>query len=151
YFHSVDANSHTACGVALRTGERTYVDFDENQLDESCLMHVQAGYNSAQATPLISRGGVPLGMLNTHWRQSRHRPDERQLRFLDLLARQAADLIERTNAEEVISEELRNTKILQALGARLVSEANIATIFEEILTAAIEITQAAAGTVQMMD
>jgi signal transduction histidine kinase len=31
---------------------------------------------------------------STHWREPGHRPSDRELRFLDLLARQAADLIE---------------------------------------------------------
>lgn len=34
-------------------------------------------------------------MISTHWRQE-HQPAEHELRLLDLLARQAADLIELT-------------------------------------------------------
>src|SRR5581483_8611238 len=45
------------------------------------------------------RSGRLVGMLSTHYRTSR-RPSERELRFLDLLARQAADCIERMQAEE---------------------------------------------------
>jgi signal transduction histidine kinase/ActR/RegA family two-component response regulator len=37
-------------------------------------------------------------MVSTHWR-THHRPTERELRFLDLLARQAADLIEQRQDE----------------------------------------------------
>jgi two-component system, chemotaxis family, CheB/CheR fusion protein len=37
-------------------------------------------------------------MISTHWRNP-HQPSERDLRLLDVLARQAADLIERTQAE----------------------------------------------------
>src|SRR5690349_5978713 len=58
---------------------------------------------------------------------------------------------ERKSAEAALTEELRNTKILHDLSARLVTEENIQTVYEEILSAAIEITQAAAGTVQMLD
>jgi PAS domain S-box-containing protein len=43
-------------------------------------------------------------MLNTHWRKARHRPSERQLRFLDLLARQAADLIDQRHAQRTVRE-----------------------------------------------
>ena len=64
------------------------------------MMHVSAGLRSAQATPLRSRTGAPLGMLNTHWKESGYRPSDDQLRFLDLLARQAADLIEQRQAQE---------------------------------------------------
>ena len=108
HFHRVDADSETACGGALREGRRTFIGFDEDETDEAYRMHVAAGYNSAQATPLLSRAGAPLGMLNTHWRAPRHRSSERELRYLDLLARQAADLIERAQAQQRLrdSEEL---------------------------------------------
>ena len=104
HFHRLDASSNTSCGVALATGARTFVDFDIPEQDDpsgSLRMHVEAGYLSAQSTPLITRSGKPIGMLSTHWREHR-RPTERELRFLDLLARQAADLIERREAEEAL-------------------------------------------------
>ena len=115
HFRRVDADSRTACGIALRTNVRTYIDFDD-ETDEACRMHVEAGYRSAQATPLLSREGEPLGMLNTHWRDSRHRPSERELRFLDLLARQAADLMEARQVREALRE----------------SEARLAAAFESV-------------------
>jgi two-component system NtrC family sensor kinase len=42
-------------------------------------------------------------MISTHWREA-HEPSERDLRMLDILARQAADLIERRRAEEALRE-----------------------------------------------
>ena len=103
HFHRVDADSTTACGIALREGRRTVVEFDQGETD-ACRRHVAAGLRSAQASPLVSRDGAPLGMLNTHWRAAGHRPSERELRFLDLLARQAADLIERAQAQRRLRE-----------------------------------------------
>ena len=47
----------------------------------------------------MSRSGKVIGMFSTHYRRPR-RPGERELRLLDLLARQAADLIERKRGEE---------------------------------------------------
>src|SRR6185312_12187559 len=44
-----------------------------------------------------------LGMLSTHWSRP-HEPSERDLRLLDILARQAADLIERRKSEEALRE-----------------------------------------------
>jgi signal transduction histidine kinase len=44
-----------------------------------------------------------VGMISTHWRRP-HEPSERDLRLLDILARQAADLIERKRAEEALRE-----------------------------------------------
>lgn len=103
HFRRVGADSKTACGFALRTGERTFIDY-EDDTEEACRMHIEAGYLSAQSTPLVSRAGTPIGMLNTHWQEAKHRPNERQLRFLDLLARQAADLIEHRQAEAALRE-----------------------------------------------
>lgn len=107
HFYRVAASSNTSCGIALSTNARTFVDFDVPNCaypDDSLRMHVNAGYLSAQSTPLISRSGKPIGMVSTHWRD-RHRPSDRELRFLDLLARQAADSIERQQAEQKIREQ----------------------------------------------
>ncbi len=48
---------------------------------------VAAGANSAQSTPLYSRNGELLGMISTHWK-AHHTPSDRDLRLLDILARQ---------------------------------------------------------------
>ncbi|MBD2449783.1 response regulator [Nostoc sp. FACHB-152] len=101
HFYRVNASSNTPCGIALRRGTRTFIDFDVPECDDpdgSLRMHVNAGYLSAQSTPLISRSGKPIGMVSTHWCRP-HRPSDRELRFLDLLARQAADLIEQRQTE----------------------------------------------------
>jgi PAS domain S-box-containing protein len=42
-------------------------------------------------------------MISTHWRRS-HRPSEHELQPLDVLARQAADLIERNEVEKALRE-----------------------------------------------
>ena len=100
YFYCVDASSHTPYGIALARGKRAFVDFDvpDEDPDGSLHKHVEAGYLSGQSTPLISRSGKPIGMVSTHWCQH-YQPSERQLRFLDLLARQAADLVDRKLSE----------------------------------------------------
>ena len=59
----------------------------------------RSGIRAVQSTPLRSRSGRPLGMLSTHWRTP-HPSSEDDFRFFDVLARQAADFIERTLAEE---------------------------------------------------
>jgi PAS domain S-box-containing protein len=106
HFYRVDASSNTSCGRALVTGERTFVDFDvpeSEDPDGSMRMHVEEGYLSAQSTPLITRSGKAIGMFSTHWCKH-YRPTERELRFLDLLARQAADLIEQRQAQVALRE-----------------------------------------------
>lgn len=104
HFRRVNANSNTPCGIALTLGERTFTDFDvpeHEDPDGSLRLHLQAGFLSAQSIPLITRSGQTIGMFSTHWRKH-HRPSDRELRFLDLLARQAADLIERWQAEQAL-------------------------------------------------
>src|SRR6185369_10565563 len=56
---------------------------------------LQAGVRAVQTTPLVSRAGLLVGMISTHWRRSHH-PRLQDLLLLDVLARQAADLIERS-------------------------------------------------------
>ena len=60
-----------------------------------------AGARAVQSTPLVSRAGHLVGMLSTHYRKPQ-RPTDRQLTLLDLLARQAADFIERTQTEDLL-------------------------------------------------
>ncbi len=71
---------------------------------------LQDGIRAVQSTPLISRGGYVVGMLNNHF-PIPYRPTEYELRFLDILARMAADFIEHKRAEDARrqSEELFNT------------------------------------------
>ncbi len=104
-FGRVDARSASPCGKTLVTGARCLFDFDlplgENA-DENpnggLSWLAEAGYRSGQSTPLIARTGRFIGMVSTHWRH-RHRPTQRELRFLDLLARQTADLLEQRRVE----------------------------------------------------
>jgi two-component system CheB/CheR fusion protein len=95
HFYRVDAGSNTTCGLALAAGMRTIIDYDNESLEDadgSLKMHLYEGYRTGQSTPLVTRGGRPIGMLSTHWR-SHYRPTDRELRFIDLLARQASDVI----------------------------------------------------------
>jgi PAS domain S-box-containing protein len=102
FWERVRPGSGSTCGVALATGKRSIVPDIElcgfmagtDDLDT----FRQTGIRAVQSTPLVSRAGQLMGMISTHWR-SPHQPSERDLRHLDLLARQATDLIERTNSE----------------------------------------------------
>jgi PAS domain S-box-containing protein len=107
----VNTLSNTSCGIALMTQKRSIVDFDVSEHDDPNghrRLYVEAGLLSAQSTPLMSRSGKLIGLVSTHWRKH-HRPTERELRFLDLLARQAADLIEQqqtaTEREQLLARE----------------------------------------------
>ena len=56
------------------------------------------GVRSVQSTPLVSRSGRILGTFTTHG-IGPHQWSRRELRLVDLLAREAADFIERAQAE----------------------------------------------------
>jgi signal transduction histidine kinase len=103
HFAEVDASSGSPCGIALARGQRVIVEFlpEGPDPDGSNKLHLDAGYRSAQSTPLVSRSGQPLGMFSTHWNEKRQL-SEREVRFLDLLGRQAADLIERSQVQEAL-------------------------------------------------
>jgi len=55
---------------------------------------VGAGGRSIQSTPLLGPAGQPTGALSTHSRKT-GRPSVHELQMLDILARDAASLIER--------------------------------------------------------
>lgn len=101
-FEWVDRDMCTSCGVSLRTGQRTIIPDVEQAQDlagtETLSAFLQTGIRSMQTTPLMSRSGQLLGMITTHWDHP-HNPTTRDLRLMDILARQAADLLERTKAE----------------------------------------------------
>ena len=102
YFDRVEEGT-ASCGAALQRGERVVVE--DVETDPIFAPHrtivAAAGYRAVQSTPLFSRGGEPLGMISTHFRRP-HRPSERELRLVDLYARQAAEMIERNRAEEAL-------------------------------------------------
>jgi two-component system CheB/CheR fusion protein len=102
FFNAVH-EGEAACGAALRKRERVVVEdvttspifVNTPALD----VQLAAGVRAVQTTPLFSRAGRLVGMLSTHYRAP-HRPADCDLRVLDLLARQAADWIERTENEK---------------------------------------------------
>jgi PAS domain S-box-containing protein len=103
FWQRVHLDSASTCGVALSEGHRVMVpdteacDFMAGTGDLDA--YRRSNIRAVQSTPLVSRSGRLLGMISTHWRKSHH-PTERELRSLDVLARQAADLIERTQIEQ---------------------------------------------------
>ena len=103
--HFAEDGWDASCGAAARKNERVLVE-DVTLLpglqDNAGLDFILAdGIRAIQCTPLVSRDGRLLGMLNNHY-SSPHRPDEHALNWLDLLARMAADFIERSQAEQAL-------------------------------------------------
>src|SRR5262249_30053081 len=102
----ISRNGGTSCAAAFRRGERVIVpDLEQCSFvnKKALLSYRRAGIRSVQSTPLFSRAGELVGMISNHWRNV-HEPSKRELRLLDVLARQAADLIEWKRADEEVRE-----------------------------------------------
>jgi PAS domain S-box-containing protein len=105
FFGSVEGLEAAAAGTAVRSGCQLLIDdvaasgMFAGHPSRGVLL--AAGVSALQATPLLSSSGTVLGILSTHFTRP-HRPDERELRLIDLLARQAADYLERKQAEEAL-------------------------------------------------
>ena len=102
----ISRNGGTTCAKAFRIGERVIVpDLEQCHFvkKEDLVSYRRSGIRSVQSTPLFSRAGEMVGMISNHWRKV-HEPSKRELRLLDVLARQAADLIESKRADEEVRE-----------------------------------------------
>ncbi|MGX4642571.1 CheR family methyltransferase [Massilia sp. SYSU DXS3249] len=103
FWQRVDTGHASACGEVLRTNARAAVE----DVDASPAMagsgdlaeFHRCGLRAVQSTPLRARSGRLIGMISTHWRAPR-RIAEEDFYLFDVLARQLADLIERTQSEE---------------------------------------------------
>ena len=111
-----------ATSRAVREGRRVIVKdvMEEPELRGSADidLFMADGIRAMQSTPLVSRDGRLLGLLSNFFRVP-HRPAEHELRLLDLLARMAADFIERSQAEEALrqgEEKLRRAMEIETVG-----------------------------------
>jgi PAS domain S-box-containing protein len=119
FWEWVYLDSASTCGLALSAGSRVVVPDVETCDFMAGTAHLEeyrrSNIRAVQSTPLVSRSGELLGMISTHWHEP-HRPTERALRRLDILARQAADLIERDTIEAALRSDaatvLANTPFL---------------------------------------
>lgn len=96
FFSCVSPIIAASCGEAKAAKKRVIVrDITTSPIfvgTASLKIMLEAGVRACQSTPLVNCSGELMGMISTHY-QEPHAPDESDLRFLDLLARQAADLI----------------------------------------------------------
>jgi PAS domain S-box-containing protein len=141
FFNNVSHGS-AACGTAMERRERIIVE----DVRESTIFigtpeldaMLAAGAIAVQSTPLNSRSGALLGMFSTHYRTPR-RPGERELRMLDLLARQAADLIERRQTEEHRRASEERYRTLFDLGPVAVYSCDASGVIQEFNSRAAEL------------
>lgn len=140
YWKWVRGDSGCTCGEVLRTGKRAIADdvetcsFMAGTPDRDVLLG--GGIRAGQTTPLITRDGKLVGMISTHWGQP-HRPTERELRMLDIIARPTADLIERRRASETqrlllneLNHRVKNTlAVVQAMATRTLARSPDPKVF----------------------
>jgi len=139
FFHTV-CPGRGACGTALKLRRRVIIeDITKSpilagtpELEEM----LAAGVRAVQCTPLAGRSGYLLGVLSTYYRASRV-PDERDLHLMDLLAGQAADIIERIQAEAAQLNMTQRLRILSQAASQLLMsdypEQLIQSLAEEVL------------------
>jgi PAS domain S-box-containing protein len=149
-----------SCGTAMQRGERVIVEdvaaspiFAGTPAREVILA---AGAGAVQSTPLVNRDGRLVGMFSTHYRAPR-RPDPRELRLLDLLARQAADLIERAQAQGALRDaheqqrmELAGMQRLQEISTQLIQAGDEQALYQQILDAAADIMHSEFASIQIL-
>lgn len=102
-FFSRVRQGQAACGAVVETRERVTVeDVTTSPLFvglPALEVMLSAGCQAVQSTPLLTRDGRLLGILSTH-HGAPCQFAEKDLRLLDLLARQAADFMERFQSDE---------------------------------------------------
>ena len=118
----VRPTTRTTCGEALRTGSRVAVsDVRECNFmagSEDLEGYLAANIRAGQSTPLVSRSGDLMGMVSTYWCE-RHVLSVSETRAMDVLARMAADLIERSLVDDKLLESeahLKNAERIARVG-----------------------------------
>jgi two-component system, chemotaxis family, CheB/CheR fusion protein len=94
HFATVDGASGSACGLALRALQQVIVSDIEKEPAAAAMREEArvAGYRAMVSTPLVASGGKLVGMISAHFRAP-HELSKRDLRLIDICARQAADSI----------------------------------------------------------
>ena len=104
FFGCVNENAPVTAAAAVRAKARIIAeDVTRSDIYEPATLAVllDAGVRAVQSTPLVDSNGKVFGVLSTHFSE-RHRPEDRELRFIDLLAQQTADYLSRIQAEEAL-------------------------------------------------
>lgn len=99
FWARVDVDAGSVCGRALAAQKRVVVpDIDEFAAEPHELAPFRkSAIMSVQSTPLVASSGHIVGMMSTHWNRP-HQPSADSYRFFDVLARLAADFMERARA-----------------------------------------------------
>jgi len=146
FFESVDDHAAASCGTAMVSSEQVVVDdvltseIFVGQPAQKVLL--DADVRAVMSTPLRSSKGNLLGIISTHFSRPGH-PSERQLRLTNILARQAADYLERKHSEQIQQTILRELQhrsnnllaVIQSIAQRSLAADHSRKAFEARLQA----------------
>jgi signal transduction histidine kinase/CheY-like chemotaxis protein len=123
FFERVNPTFATSCARTLSTGQRSIIaDTEKSELlagRAELEEFRRSGLRAMLSTPLLCRSGELVGVLTTHWRVP-HEPSAEELRLLDVLARLAADLMERARTDQALREsDRRKNEFLAMLSHEL--------------------------------
>jgi PAS domain S-box-containing protein len=103
FFEHVRDDAAT-CAAAMRMKNQVIVeDVLESDIfigNKAQAVLIDAGVRAVVSTPLLSSNGTLMGMISTHYANP-HRPTDREVHLIQVLARQAADYLERKRAEHI--------------------------------------------------
>ena len=137
YFRTVKSDEPSACSVAMREAKYTIVeDITRSEIfagQPSLDALIAAGVRAVHSVPLTSTAGNLVGILSVHYSQP-YRPLRRELGFMDLLARQAANYVERKNAEKALNQIAQQQGALYELARRWQNAKSL----KEVYTAALD-------------
>jgi PAS domain S-box-containing protein len=145
----------SAYAAAMKSGERVIIeDMRESEIlagHPAKEVLLDTGMCAVTSTPLMASTGNMLGMVSTHFAR-RHRPNERELHLIDLLARQTADYLERKQTDALIAADLGDMMLLNQLSNRFVRQSgDYARNLNAVVDTAIAITGADKGNLQLFD
>jgi PAS domain S-box-containing protein len=137
FFRRVNSDHPSACSVAMKEAKYTIVeDITRSEIfagHPSLDALIAAGVRAVHSVPLTSTAGHLVGVLSVHYSEP-HRPLQRELGFMDLLARQAADYLERKNAENALNQVAQQQAALYDLARRW----QIASSLDDVYSAALD-------------
>ena len=152
FFEFVDAGGAAACGTAMKRMERVVIeDVIQSPIfsgSDALDVLLNEGVLGIQSTPLISRSGKLLGILSTHFSKI-HAFSEHELMLVDVLARQAADIIEHEQGKHT----QRYNRILEGINrifSIVVQDTTEEELGNECLSVALEVTGSQLGFVNLV-
>ena len=152
FFEFVDVGEAAACGTAMKRMERVVIeDVTQSPIfigKDALKVLLNEGIVGVQSTPLVSRSGKLLGILSTHFSKI-HTLPEHELMLIDILARQAVDIIENEQGKQTH----RYNRILEGINrifSIVVQDKTEEELGNECLSVALEVTDSQLGFVNLV-